>query len=143
MPTSPRTLAAHALLSACALAAITAAGAVHAQDNPAPTRAEVKAETRAAAKSHDLIPAGEAAGANQPVSRKSNKTRAQRKAETVQARRAGQIEPAGEVAGAKDERTALNTPSTRTRAQRKSETKAAAKAMQLIPAGEGGDAPKH
>lgn len=117
------------------IAAVAAAGCamtspVLAQDSTSSSRAEVKAETRAALKAHQILPAGEAAAVPETPFR-SNKTRAQRKAETVVARKTGQLLPAGEI-GLKP----APFHSEKTRAQRKGETLAAAKAKKLIPAGE-------
>jgi hypothetical protein len=104
---------------------------------PAPlSGSEVKAETRAAQKAHELLPAGEAATTiEKPI--KSIKTRSERKAETLAARKAGDLLPAGEKQG-----RPIPFHSEKTRAQRKSETLAAAKAKKLIPAGESIDLSK-
>jgi hypothetical protein len=103
------------------------------------TRSEVKTETRAAAKAHELIPAGEAIAPIPAKVPKSNYTRAQRKVDTLQARKNGDLSPVGDAAD--EERAAKQQAraprSTKTRSQRKAETLAAAKAHQLIPAGEG------
>ena len=94
-----------------------------------PTRAEVKAQTRAAQKAHQLVPPGEGSLPERPF--KPQKTRGDRKAETKIARQNGQLLPAGEI-----EPKAPPFHSEKTRAQRKAETRQAAKAGQLIPAGE-------
>ena len=78
---------------AALLAASLLCHAAAAQTSSAPlTRAEVKAETRAAEKAGKLTPAGQ--GPEVKVSRKSGTTRAQRKADTLAARKAGH-EPFG------------------------------------------------
>ena len=102
------------------------------------SRAEVKAETRAAEKAGKLTPAGEGI---QPIPQKlpkSDYTRAERKASTVQARKSGDLVRAGdtEQEAAVDKQDS-KTKSTKTRAERKAETLAARKSGQLIPAGEG------
>jgi hypothetical protein len=106
-----------------------------------PSRAAVKAETRAAEKSGKLTPAGEAAGptVTSPASGPTT-TRAERKAATLAARKAGTLTPAGpnqkaDVAIQKQEPT-------KTRAERKAETLDARKKGELAPAGEGPGSPK-
>jgi hypothetical protein len=107
-----------------------------------PSRAQVKAETRAAAKAHQLAPAGDAADFRKPANATSTKTRSERKAETLLARKEGTLRPAGLGGEVKAERAAASLPrSSKTRAERKAETLAAAKAHQLTPAGEGSPAP--
>ena len=66
---------------------------------PSPTRAEVKAETKAAETAGGLTPAGEGPGAmgKQPPTT-SDKTRAERKAQTQADVKAGKTQPAGEAA---------------------------------------------
>jgi hypothetical protein len=107
------------------------------------TRREVKEQTRAAERAHQLTPAGEGSSPVPKREPRSTYTRAERKSTTLQARRSGDLFPAGdggfEEKIAKDEARAPR--STRTRAQRKAETRAAAKAHQLIPAGEGPGSP--
>ena len=116
---------------AAAAAAIFAQG-VYAQAS-APTRAEVKAETKAAPKA----PAGE----NVPAApdTKSNTTRMDRKAATKEAVKEGDVPKAGENVSDKGAKT---SKSMKTRAERKAETKAAVKAGDTTPAGEGQAAPK-
>lgn len=124
-----------------ALGAIAAAVAMFsqgafAQASAPVTRAEVKAEAKAAPK----IPAGEAPIVN-PASpdaknAKSTKTRAERKSETKSDRSAGALKPAGEADTMKDEKAEKMKASTTTRADRKAETKAAVKSGQTMPAGE-------
>ena len=137
----------HPLRIAIALLAATAAGpAAWAQTSAAssPSRADVKAETRALEKAGKLEPAGPGGTRAERMAPppKSTKTRSERKAETVAARKAGTLRPAGS-GPTKAERTAPPTStSTKTRAERKAETREAARAKQLTPAGEGPEAPK-
>ena len=129
-----------------AVAALSAAF-IHAglaQTNSAPlTRSEVKSETRAAERAHQLTPAGEAVYPPAVKQAPSKFTRGERKSATLLARKSGELLPAGDTAvEKKDARDMARAPrSTKTRAQRKAETLAAAKAHQLIPAGEGPFAP--
>jgi len=110
------------------------------QSNAPLTRAEVKAETRAAEKAHQLVPAGP--GPDFPVSRSSNTTRAQRKADTRAAEKAGQIAPAGDAEIALQDQETRAQKTTVNRAERKAQTRALEKAGKLTPAGEGPDAPR-
>ncbi|HZV93563.1 MAG TPA: hypothetical protein VFF72_10120 [Caldimonas sp.] len=117
-----------------ALSAIVAAVAVFSQgafaQASSPTRAEVKAEAKTAAKA----PAGEAgAGELKRPSTHSTKTRAQRKAETKAALKAHEGEAMGEAGSMKSQNTA---GSTTTRAERKAKTKAALKAHEGTPMGQ-------
>jgi hypothetical protein len=115
--------------------------AVLAQTSSAPiSRAQVKAETRAAEKAGELTPAGQ--GPQFKVSPNSTKTRAQRKAETLAARKAGELEPAGDAEIEITDRQTAAQRSTVNRAMRKAQTRAEEKAGQLTPAGEGPDSPK-
>ena len=126
-----------------AVAAATASllcTAAFGQSSAPVTRAEVKAETRTAEKSGQLVPAGE--GPEFHDSMKSSKTRAQRKAETRAARKAGELEPAGDAEIAKEDREILAQKTTVNRADRKAQTRAQEKAGKLTPAGEGPDAPR-
>ena len=104
------------------------------------TRAEVKAETRAAEKAGKLVPAGE--GPEFPVSTKSNTTRAKRKADTRAAEKAGELAPAGEADIATQDKETRAQKTTVSRAERKAQTRALEKSGGLIPAGEGPGAPK-
>ena len=113
----------------------------------APSRGEVKAETKAAEKSGTLTPAGQGPGAmTSDKGGMSTKTRAERKGETKAARASGDLKPAGEASDMKTDKMEKNAKSTKTRAERKAETKAAIKAHQTTPAGEAtqpaGEAPK-
>ena len=60
-----------------------------------PTRADVKAEARAANKARQLQPAGEGPSTDAAQKSASTKTKAERKAETLQARKEGKLPPAG------------------------------------------------
>jgi len=111
----PRTVLAASIAAAAMSTAV-------AQDNTPPaSRAEVKAETRAAEKAGRLTPAGEGAAPTEKVTTKSTKTRAQRKAETMQARKSGDLAPAGEAEDAKKDKELQSMHSTKTRAQRKAD----------------------
>lgn len=99
---------------------------------PAKSRAEVRAETREAAASGQLAPAGERE-ALPAAPFKSMKTRAEREAETRVARENKELRPAGEHDPSLD---GINTSSDKTRAQRKSETLAARHAGKLLSAGD-------
>lgn len=100
------------------------------------SRAEVKAETRAAQKAGQLTPAGE--GLREAIPQApSSRTRAERKAETLRARQLGELRKAGLEPEWKAARAAALIPSVTTRAERKASTAAAARAGQLTPAGEG------
>lgn len=101
-----------------------------------PTRADVKAEARAANKARQLQPAGEGPSSDAATKSASTKTKAERKAETLQARKEGKLSPAGIAGQLKVEKAIATAPSTRTKAERKAETRDAAKAHQLAPAGE-------
>ena len=134
---STRTFFAVAALSA----GFAFVGASSAQSSASPSRAEVKAETRALEKEGKLVPAGE--GSLQPAPLPpSHKTRGERKAETLEARKAGTLRRTGLEPEWKEARALAKQPSTTTRAQRKATTLEAARAHELTPAGEGVDAPK-
>ncbi len=102
-----------------------------------PTRAEVKAETKAAEKSGALVPAGEGPGAmgKQP-STMSDKTRADRKAMTKADIKSGATSPAGEASDLKMDKADKAKGTDKTRAERKAQTKADVKAGKTQPAGE-------
>jgi hypothetical protein len=92
------------------LPTVALVGSAFAQGADAPkSRADVKAETRAAEKAGKLVPAGEGPIAPTP-SRQSNTTRAQRKADTLHARKAGELESTGEASDAKAERAEQARP---------------------------------
>ena len=124
-----------------------AAFAVFAQAS-SPSRADVKAETKAAEKSGKLTPAGEGPGAmTSGTAGPSDKTREQRKAQTKADAKAHNLTAAGEGPGAATSGgTRGDKTSSTTREERKAQTKADAKAGKLQPAGESagpvGDAPK-
>ena len=104
----------------------------------APTRADVKAETKAAEKSGALTPAGQGPGAasTEKAGTSAKKTRAERRAEAKAARASGDLKPAGEGGEMKADKADRSAKTTRNRAERKAETKAAVKAHQTTPAGE-------
>jgi hypothetical protein len=120
-----------------AVAAATASllcTAAFAQSDAPLTRAEVKAETRAAEKDGKLVPAGE--GPAFPVSTKSNTTRAKRKADTRAAEKAGDIAPAGDAQSAMEDEELRAQKTTVNRGERKAQTRALEKSGKLIPPGE-------
>jgi hypothetical protein len=127
-PTLERLLAGVAVAAALSTAA-------YAQTDPSQpaTRADVKAEARAANKAG--IPAGEESDKQKPMS--STKTRAERKAETKAANKNGGLGSPGQA-----RYKAENAPrdqtrnTTKTRAERKAETLEAAKQGRLQPAGD-------
>jgi hypothetical protein len=122
--------------AASMLLATFASGAALAQASAPLSRAEVKAETRAAEKSGKLTPAGEAAG---PVVNSTGTgpttTRAQRKADTKAAQKNGELAKAG--ATQKADVAIQKLPPTKTRAERKAETVEARKEGALVPPGQG------
>jgi len=120
---------------AAAAVALFAQGA-YAQAS-SPSRADVKAETKAAEKSGKLTPAGEGPGTMGTSAQKgatSSKSRSERKSETQAAAKSKQLTPAGEGPG--NAGTGATPGSNTTKEARKAETKAAAKNKQLTPAGE-------
>jgi hypothetical protein len=121
-----------------ALSAIAAAVAVFSQgafaQASSPSRAEVKAEAKGAAKA----PVGEAGSETPRPSTMSDKTRAERKATTKMDKASGNLKSAGEASGMKDEKSTGG--STTTRAERKAKTRAANKSGQIPEAGEKGSA---
>lgn len=129
-------------LSAAAFAALFGTGAWAQAAASAPSRAEVKQETRDAAKSGKLTPAGEGGMEKQSVTG-STRTRSERKAETLEARKKGELKPAGQALyeGNMSQQKAM-TKSTKTRAERKAETQQAAKEKKLTPAGEAAEPAK-
>ena len=122
--------------------ALAFASTAYGQSDQSPTRAEVKAETRALEKSGKLIPAGEGGGLGTLKNFKSTKTRDQRKSETLQAARRHELQPPGAAGQWKYDQALRAQPTTRSRPERKAETRLAEKERRLIPAGEGPDAPK-
>ena len=119
------------VLGAVAAAVAMFSQGAFAQAASSPTRAEVKADTKAAEKSGKLTPAGEATGSTTP-SKASDKTREERKAATKADRSAGKLAPAGEATGS----TTPSKGSEVDRAARKADTKAAVKSGKTQPAGE-------
>jgi len=113
--------------------ALLAQGAYAADAASAPkSRADVKAETAAAAKNKELTPAGEGKPAA-PTKAKSDKTRAEVKSDTAALEKQGKLAPAGEG------KAAITQPpktSDTTRAAVKADTTDAAKKKQLTPAGD-------
>ena len=121
---------------AAAIAATMFTSLAFAQASAPVSRADVKAETRAAEKAGKLTPAGEGAG---PMTKSSEApstmTRAERKAATLKARKEGTLAPAGTTQKADVADQKLK--STKTRAERKAETAEARRKGELVPAGEG------
>ncbi len=68
------------------------------------SRAEVKAETRAAQKAGELKPAGTMSPEQEPKQAKSTKSRASVKAETRAANKAGELTPAGQSSPAEEKK---------------------------------------
>jgi hypothetical protein len=106
------------------------------------SRAEVKAETRAAERAGHLTPAGEGRPTDGTSNFKSSKTRAERKSETLQARKNKELVPTGNAAQQKLDVALRAQKPTRTRAERKAETRQDIAQGQLVPAGEGPQAPR-
>ncbi len=124
-----------------ALALTFASGVALAQTSTASapvTRAEVKAEARAAEKA-GTIPSGEQTYVRPS---KSVKSRAEVKAATAEAGRKGELPQPGLVPEWKQAKARDARPSTTTRAERKATTQAAAKAGQLPATGEAQNAPE-
>jgi len=123
--------------AACALTLIWTSGA-YAQAS-APSRADVKAETKQAVKDKTVTPAGEGvADETKAPGTKTNRTRADRKAQTREDRKEGNLAAAGP---APDYPKNSKSKGTKTRAERKAETAQARKEGKLAPAGEGSAAP--
>ena len=101
------------------------------------SRAEVKAETLAAAREHLLTPAGEGSALPPQSSWHSTITRRQVAAETLQEAKEGGLIPAGDAVEWPVSRRNDAEMSTRFRADVIAETRAAVKAHELMPAGEG------
>jgi Domain of unknown function (DUF4148) len=128
------------LVTALAVVATFCWQSAMAQASAPLSRADVKAETRAAEKAGKLTPAGQGGAPVAAAPAGPTKTRAQRKAETIEARKAGTLAPAGPTQKADNAERAK--PTAKSRADRKAETRAAEKAGELTPAGEGPAAPK-
>lgn len=104
---------------------------------PERTRAEVNAETLAAAKAHQLTPAGEGAAPVAVPATRSGRTTSQVRAETLLAAKNGTLTPAGEGGDWQVDRRVPTSVSTLSRAAVVRATLAAAKAHEFTPAGEG------
>jgi hypothetical protein len=121
-----------------ALSAVAAAVAMFSQgafaQASAPTRADVKAEAKGAAKA----PTGEAQTMSKQPSTMSDKSRADRKETTKMDKAGGNLKPAGEAASVKEDKAMKSTGTETTRAERKAKTKAANKAGEIPAAGEAG-----
>ena len=128
------------LAAVAVLVASLASSAVLAQASAPLSRTEVKAQTRAAAKAGELMPAGEGGARVEASDAKSTLTRAERKEATLEARKAGTLAPAG--VNQKADVALQAASSTKTRTERKAETQQAVKKGELIPAGEGPGTPK-
>ncbi len=128
------------LLFVAALLATSLSSPTAFAQSSSPSRATVKAETRAANKAGKLTPAGEAANPTIAPASGPTTTRAERKSATLAARKAGALTPAGPNQKA-DVAIQKQAP-TKTRAERKSETLDAKKKGELVPAGEGPGSPK-
>jgi len=115
--------------AACALVLQPA----YAQGSASPlSRADVKAQTRAANEAGELAPAGALGPEREPKAAKSNKERAPVKAETRRLNKAGQLAPAGPLGPEREPQAAT---SNKERAPVKAETREAVKAG-TIPRGE-------
>ena len=132
---SGRSLVKVSVLVVVAALACTAPLADSAQDPL--TRAQVVAETLAAAKANQLQPAGEGSPRFEQSAFQSGKTHADIQSETLRAIRAGDLTPAGEGVDSRAERIFVSGQTAKTRAEVNAETRAAVKAGQLTPAGEG------
>jgi hypothetical protein len=131
------------ILRLLAVSAATAfVGQIALAQSESPTRAEVKAETRAANKARQLQAAGEGPISDPAAKAPSTKTKVERKAETLPARKEGKLSPAGIAGQLKTDKAIATARSTKTKEDRKAETRAAARAHQLAPAGEVGEAKK-
>ena len=113
------------ILAALALCSVTSVAFAQASS---PSRAEVKEETKEAAKNRELTPAGPNQKADdavraQSAKKQSTTTRSQRKAETTAAAKNRQLTPAGSNQRADDAVRAQSAKkeSTTTRSQRKAE----------------------
>jgi len=101
--------------------------ATSAQTQPPVTREQHKADTAAANKAGELVPAGQG-GPKMAVPSGSTMTKDERKAQAQADAKAGQIAGAGDAAA---HQPAPKTKSTKTRSDRKAETKAANKSGQI------------
>lgn len=126
-----------AFVVTAAVVIATARPAVAQDVAPLLSRADVRAETLAAARAHLLMPAGEGDSRQAASAIPSTTTRKQIRSETQQAARDGTLIPAGESGAREADRRATTIGSVRPRAEVNAETLAAIKAHRLIPAGEG------
>jgi hypothetical protein len=120
-------------VAAVAVAGSLACQGAAAQAASSPSRADVKAETRAAAKTGEMD-AGVRGGPKPKSTGTSTMTRAERKKATAEANKAGELEGAG-VRGPGG--PAVTSNSNTTRADRKKATAEANKKGELVPAGQG------
>ena len=116
-----------AITSQPATAQTSPPAATGAQTQPPVTREQRKADTAAANKAGELVPAGQG-GPKMAVPSGSTMTKDERKAQTQADAKAGQIAGAGDAAA---HQPAPKTKSTKTRSDRKAETKAANKSGQI------------
>ncbi len=123
-------------LALCAVAAAVAvfSQGAFAQASAPMTRADVKADAKAATKA----PTGEAQTQTPQPSTMSDKSRADRKATTKMDKASGNLKATGEAATVKEDKAMKSTGTETTRAERKSKTKAAEKAGEIPAAGEAG-----
>jgi len=126
-----------------AISAVAAAVALFSQATLAQTtmpasRAEVKADTKAA----KSVPAGEivAPAGSSPAGQMSTRSRDERKMTTKTEAKAGDLKPAGEAANRKQGMKESSGPSETSRTDRKAETKAANQSGMVQPAGEAAQA---
>jgi hypothetical protein len=110
-----------------ATAQISPPAATGAQTQPPVTREQRKADTAAANKAGELVPAGQG-GPKMAAPTGSSMTKDERKAQAQADAKAGQMAGAGDAAA---HQPAPKTKSTKTRADRKAETKAANKSGQI------------
>lgn len=132
-------------LSIAALLCLAYGAPVAAQtqtDSTSPSRAEVKAQTRAANKAGQIT-SGEATPPEKQAPTVSTKSRAQRKAETMESRRKGELLSPGEATYKTNmSQQGATAKSNKTRAERKDETAEAVKEGKLGPVGEAAEPKK-
>jgi len=117
------------ILTLLAAAALAVCAPITFAQASSPSRADVKAETKAAGKSGQLAPAGDRP--TQQPSKSSNTTREARKSQTKADQKAGNLAEAGESQSPQPSKSSETT-----RADRKAQTKADQKAGKIQPAGE-------
>ncbi len=125
-------------VAAVLVGAASLVGQVAQAQASSPTRADVKAETRAAEKAGQ-IPGPGVRGPTGHAPTGTPVNRADRKKATRDAEKAGQLTPPG--ASNRADNAIRAKPTTRSRAERKAETRAANKKGELVPAGQGPDSP--